>query len=363
MSGPAWVHYGQIYVQSSDSYADLGDCLGGQANGLCGAAVSGTLFLITGLHTGKVGFAVELHEEAPAVDDAWDEIVEASFRPSAPEVALVGWGGEGRWPLALEQVDYRVRYCGSGLDAAREADTSTDDESFVDHYLLQFWPAPPEPDRVVKQTSACAAYWHEVARKQPRPPSPEERAEQERQAALERDRRDAELRLADERRAWGGSIPGDRLRNIGWPAQELARISRPLVDAIDRADAGTQRAVARWAARRAYTEARLAQLDWIAPILDAMDRGEDLPPEMRAAESFDRMLGDENLVHTAITTLDGSLDNYSQPAMAFPALGAAYADDPLEAAVVAVLTAVNTYGFGRAGEFVADLRRAFPAPR
>jgi hypothetical protein len=88
MSEPAWVHYGQLYVESSDFYADLGECFGGQQNGLCGAAIQGKLFLITGLHTGKVGFTVELHDEAPPIDDEWEEIVEASFEP-AGETVLV----------------------------------------------------------------------------------------------------------------------------------------------------------------------------------------------------------------------------------------------------------------------------------
>ncbi|HZX04104.1 hypothetical protein [Kribbella sp.] len=77
MTGPAWVSYAQIYVESVlDSYSDLGECFAGQQNGLCGAASPGRLFLITGLHTGEVGFTVELYDDVPPLDDTWEEVVE-----------------------------------------------------------------------------------------------------------------------------------------------------------------------------------------------------------------------------------------------------------------------------------------------
>ncbi len=173
MSQAAWVHYGQIYVASGEDQPDMGECFGGQDNGLCGAAMPGFLFLMTGLHTGEVGFTVELHEAPPPVDDGWQEIVEASFGPMG-EAALVSWGGEQGWPLDLAQASYRVRYCATGMDEGRELDTKMDEDPEADRYLLQFWPAPPGADKVVKQTSEIAAYWHEYAREQPPPPTPEE---------------------------------------------------------------------------------------------------------------------------------------------------------------------------------------------
>jgi hypothetical protein len=162
MSGDAWVHYGQIYVDSGSSTPELTECFAGQRNGLCGAAVPGFLFLITGLHTGRIGFSVELLDVPPELDAGWEDVVEASFRPQG-DTALVGWGGQGRWPLDLAGRDYRVRYSAARMDQAREQDTRLDDQPEIDRYLLQLWPAPPEPDRVVKQTSAIAAYWHDYA--------------------------------------------------------------------------------------------------------------------------------------------------------------------------------------------------------
>jgi len=78
VDGNLLVQYGQAYVLApecgmlvpEDAFAD-------QRNGLCGAAVPGGLFLTTGLQTGYVKLRVQVHHAAPAVDDGWDEVVEA----------------------------------------------------------------------------------------------------------------------------------------------------------------------------------------------------------------------------------------------------------------------------------------------
>lgn len=173
-AGEVHVHYGQVYVESGAAPADspLEAAFAGQANGLCGAAAPGALFLVTGLHTGHVGFAVELHAGAPPVDDGWEEVVEVSFAPASARVALVEWGGAASRPLALARVGYRVRYCATGMEAGRARDTLLAGEPPLDRYRLQFWPGPPGPDRVLKQTSETAAYWHRFARGLPSPPAP-----------------------------------------------------------------------------------------------------------------------------------------------------------------------------------------------
>ena len=50
------------------------------------------------------------------------------------------------------------------MDEGQELDTPEDGETAPDRYLLQLWPAPPEPDAVVREGSESAAYWHGVAR-------------------------------------------------------------------------------------------------------------------------------------------------------------------------------------------------------
>ena len=238
------VHYGQLYVHSEGGEqfeGDLTACFAGQRNGLCGAAVRGTLFLLTGLHTGDVGFTAEVHETEPP--DAGDEdVVEASFRV-AGRAMLVTWGGEDWWDLELAPGDYRVRYGASGMDAGREQETRLGDEPERDRYLLQFWPAPPSPDAVIRQLSAAAAYWHGFARKLPPPPTPE--AQEARQRAEEEARAKAEHeRLL---REWGGTLPDERILALrpGF-LREFAKQERGLAGDAVAASPEAQRALAWW---------------------------------------------------------------------------------------------------------------------
>ncbi|MEU8897267.1 SMI1/KNR4 family protein [Nocardia sp. NPDC048505] len=169
LDGEVHVSCGQIYVESdpSDNGRLMHEAFAGQNSGLCGAAVPGALFLHTGLHSGDVGFTVEVRGQAPALAPAWEDVVEVSFYPLSDQSLLVQWPGEDSWELELKEgLDYRVRYCAQGMDQAREKAVRLDDEPLQDRYLLQFWPAPPEPDRIVRQTSQTAAYWHENARRQ-----------------------------------------------------------------------------------------------------------------------------------------------------------------------------------------------------
>jgi hypothetical protein len=168
-AGPLWVHYGQAYVLSGDSEVpDLGDAFRGQVNGLCGSAVSGAMFLITGLHTGHVGFTVQVFESPPELDRSWEEIVETPFLVPALPVALYQWGATSGRPLPLALGQYRARYSARGMQAGNDQDTLVGDDPAVDEYLLQLWPAPAAPDEVIRQTSQTAAYGHKFAAEVPR---------------------------------------------------------------------------------------------------------------------------------------------------------------------------------------------------
>jgi len=349
MSGPAWVAYAQIYVESSENYADLGECFAGQRNGLCGAAVAGKLFLITGLHTGKVGFRVEVHDTMPPVEYSAEEVVEASYRPLG-DATLTGWGGGGSWPLGLEQVSYRVRYSGWGMDAGHQAAPPMDDEPLVDRYLLQFWPAPPMPDRVVKETSRQAAYWHRFAREQP---TPEELAERRR----ERARLAEEQRLAEEAAAWGGALPTEQLRRIRF-ARELSELDRPLVDALVRTGPGTQRALARWVARRVCAEAGIDRDERTAAILDRMDRGDELYTALNGPP-LPVVPGEELHVTFQLVARppgwNDQLDPYENTAIV---VTAAYDEDPLWAAIETTWLALGPFTEKRL--LLSELRQEFP---
>lgn len=353
MSGPAWVFYAQIYVESSEDYSSMEECFAGQRNGLCGATAAGKLFLITGLHTGQVTFAVEAYDGEPAIDDEWEDIVEASYRPIGKPL-LAPWGGGSSWELDLEpQIDYRVRYCGWGMDAAHR-DGQNEGEPSVDRYVLQFWPAPPAPDRVVKVTSRQAAYWHESVRNAPPPPT----AEQQARAAEELERIRAEAREMNRQAAvlasWGGSLPSERIREI-WHANDLALFDRPMLDALDRANADTLVAVARWSARRACTAAGLDQVHWIAVALDGMDSG--LPFH----EAFQPPPGAFGDGPYAVATAGNWDSNLSGPVQAMVTLRTATLDDPLVAAVGSLWLAIGASGNDPA--LLDDLYRAFPELR
>ncbi|MFF2515949.1 hypothetical protein [Streptomyces sp. NPDC058086] len=280
VDGEVHVHYGQIYVESDPGSfgPDLAGAFAGQSAGLCGAAIPGALWLTTGLHTGNVGFTVEVHDQAPPVDAVWEDVVEVSFRPASARSTLMQWAGEACWDLGLEESDYRVRYCAKGMDQACQEDTRMDDEPQLDCYLMQLWPAEPAADRVLKQTAAIAAYWHDYARQLPPPPTPDERAEAEHQARLRQEQAEREHQLALDRWQWGGQLPSQALRAVGGNVRGLLCFDPALVHALDAAGPDIQRTVALLAARRACEAAGLAGLDWIAAALTALAEGRPLPP-------------------------------------------------------------------------------------
>ncbi|MFD3514727.1 hypothetical protein [Streptomyces sp. NPDC058657] len=358
------VSYRQFYVQSGLDSAreEQADPRAGQSNGLCGAANPGELFLTTGLHTGRVGLTVEVHETEPPLDEQWEEVVEVSFRPGSTEIAVVPWGEGPICSTDLPVTDYRVRYCGRGMDVTPDDELSVlDGGPTVDHYLLQFWPAGHAPDRVVKQTTQSAAYWHDHARSLQPPPAPEERAEAHRR------RREAEQAIVREAErhvtagGWAGRAPSPTLRDVGGNKLGLAALDRDLVDAVDAADPETQRAVAGWAARRAVAEAKLHTFYDVARTIRALNGGEELPAPFDARENaWEWFFAQKNLPHTFVHSLhDPEQDALRQQAMALPALFAAVEEDPLRAALDALYAAAATHGSAYP-ELLAEARATFP---
>ena len=352
------VHYGQFYVESGSGWAadPLNESLGGQANGLCGAAVPGQLFLITGLHTGPTRVTVEVLDAPAPIGDEWEDVVEASFRPTRAKVFLLQWGGGRAGVLPLAPIDYRVRYSATGMDQARGRDTLLAGEPLLDQYLLQLWPASPAPDAVIRETSRCAAYWHAHARSLPSPPTPEERAEAKRREQEARQRADWEAARAAEARLWRGPLPDERVRRANG-AQPLCQIDRKVVDGIADLDPTTQRAMAIWVARRACAVAGLTDLDWVKPALAALERGESLPFDL--CEAFRLLRADRRVRFTTVTSYDGQLENVSQQHMAVPTLWSAAADDPLKAALESLWHAIGTFGIDYRS-LLAEVREAFP---
>ncbi|MGW2230775.1 hypothetical protein [Streptomyces formicae] len=360
------VCYGQLYVVSDpDGWGDTPyDPFSGQTSGLCGAAVPGYLYLRTGLHTGPVGYTVELRETEPALDESWEEITEVSFRPVSAGVSLELWGGDGSFPLGLDLLDYRVRHNASGMDEAIERELECLDGLVIERHLLQFWPAPPARDRLIKQTGSSAAYWHEAAREEPDPPTPEQLAESRRLAREEEERADAERHERWLRQEWGGELPSERLLNVRGNVAGMRELAPGLAHAVDRLSPERQRDVARWAMRRAYEKAGLADVGWIVPALDAAERGQPLPAPFDTVDDhasvWERLFGDPDVPDTIVPSTDGRIPNMRQQAMAIPALYGAVEDDPLRAALDALYAAAVTYGPAYDTLF-AEARSAFSA--
>jgi hypothetical protein len=106
------------------------------------------------------------------------------------------------------------------------------------------------------------------------PRTAEDKAAAERQARLE----EQQQQLAAELRYWGGRLPSDRVRAVTGNSWAMARLDLGLAEAIAAASPDTQRSIARWVARRACEVAGIADLDWVAPALRALDQGQQLPP-------------------------------------------------------------------------------------
>jgi hypothetical protein len=158
-AGEVPVHYRFIHVHPVGDVPSDADGVRGHSNGLCAVAEPGALSLTIGLHTGQVPIVVEVLEGAPPVDPQWEEVVEVSLFVDTTAYELSTFDASER--LTLPDVgSYRVRFNASGMDLAGEVAVRSSDEPVLDRYRLQLWPAGPQPDAIVRQTSRMAHYWH-----------------------------------------------------------------------------------------------------------------------------------------------------------------------------------------------------------
>ncbi len=141
----------------------------------------------------------------------------------------------------------------------------------------------------------------------------------------------------------------------------LRELDARLPNALDRLPPERQRAVARWAMRRAYEEAGLDGVDWIAPALDAVERGRPLPPPFHDRDTVvERLLGDPDVPDTTVPpALGWQTAEIRQQFLALPALYAAVEGDPLQGVIDALFAAAVTYGSAY-GTLLAEARSAFP---
>jgi hypothetical protein len=187
------------------------------------------------------------------------------------------------------------------------------------------------------------------------PHTAREKADAEQQAQLEEQQR----QLTAELRYWGGRLPSDRLRAVEGNSWAMARLDLELAEAIATQSPETQRSIARWAARRAYEAAGIADLDWVAPALRALDQGQQLPPPFDDRDQvWQHLRNDTRVPHGLVPSLrPGGPPSKSQPHMAVPTLLAAAGPDPLNAALQALYAAATTFGGDNYPALLEEARR------
>ncbi|SCF31009.1 hypothetical protein GA0070561_5189 [Micromonospora saelicesensis] len=151
------VHYGFLEIADDQSWGRTdwpNVFFGRRPTGLI-ATSPGEVFLVTGRHTGTVGFTVRVNEGDPGPDlEGFEDVVEVPFEASRSELRLIEWAGEKSHALPRLSAgpgSYRMRYHCRGMDDA--GNSSWDYRAVVDEYLLQIWPSPATPPATLKVTS------------------------------------------------------------------------------------------------------------------------------------------------------------------------------------------------------------------
>ena len=173
-SGNLNIYYGQYYIDtvtdpeedsdSDEAYLEPDEAFVGQTNGICGSAMRGKLFFVTGIRDGVASIAVELLESPPTLDDQYDECVEVPFQNPGAQLFLCEWACEEAHPLKIPTGEYRVRYSIAAMDKDYEDDSDFEQPISGQRYLIQLWPSDQRPDEIIKRSSEIAAYWHRAWR-------------------------------------------------------------------------------------------------------------------------------------------------------------------------------------------------------
>lgn len=163
------VEYGQFYIIPDEDNFDVDawdpdSAFENQQNGLCGAAVNGHVFFVTGIQNGTISVDVQLCEACPELDESYEEITEVSLTVNTLPVFLSEWGSEETHQLDLAEGSYRLRYSIDGMN--KDYDDEVEGEEYWksplpgQRHLIQLWACEPGADQILKQTTSVAKYWH-----------------------------------------------------------------------------------------------------------------------------------------------------------------------------------------------------------
>jgi hypothetical protein len=258
------VHYGFLTLCSAqtepDDDSDV-DAWRGQVNGLVGAAVPEMLRIRTDIHTGPVDVRIELHDREPELDADWSEIVEVWFASWVDDLMLSAFD-EFRGPVSLPPGSYQMRYATEGQSASAAP---------AEKCLLQFWPASGT-DRIVRQTSASAVYWHRVGRSAPWTVA-------ELSARIEQLRQEEETDDEEPQDLPAGWPHHYLLSSLGRAGREIGGLDPALAVRLTITEPETLRLIACWAVEQALTMTEIRDLPGIDEALAGI-RGGNLPPEL-----------------------------------------------------------------------------------
>lgn len=271
-----YVDYSQTYVTGAEGewLPDMDQSFRGQSNGLCGAGKPGGLMLSVAPQYGDVPFRVETGTTRPPVPGGYRDVVEVSLDVAAPEM-LLDPVEASQSPFTLPAAgSYRVRYCAWDYEAGLDAVDRSRGEPAVDHYLLQFWPAPPKPDEVLRCSGPATQSLHDYARAiapPPPPPTPEEAAAAAKARAAESIER---RRLDHLYNTWGWPMPSERIQQVGERAAALWRTDPELLVRLEHLAPAEQR---RQAARQACRAPQLDDRPEVQAALVALSAGQPVP--------------------------------------------------------------------------------------
>ncbi|MFF3018210.1 hypothetical protein [Streptomyces sp. NPDC057939] len=153
-SGLVQVSSHQYYLRGDDfdpvgfTYTNFNGLLAPLTPG-AGISTPGSFAVImTGTELGPVHLTLELHPGPPPPPNlsTWQDIVEASFHLPGDEAWITDGNDSDPLPslCAYANIDSRIRVHAHGRDLGNDIQI-IEDETAVEHHLIQIWPAPVTP--------------------------------------------------------------------------------------------------------------------------------------------------------------------------------------------------------------------------
>lgn len=165
-SGLIWASSHQYYLRGDDfdpagfTYTNFNGLLAPLTPG-AGISLPGTFAVImTGTELGPVHLTLELHAAPPPQPDLekWQDVVEASFHLPGEEAWITDGNDSDPLPslAAYTNTNSRIRVHAQGRDLGDQIQIIEDDTP-VEHHLIQIWPAPTTALHTWQLTDAYGA--------------------------------------------------------------------------------------------------------------------------------------------------------------------------------------------------------------